>query len=95
LSPEGEEKVEKDINLVVVWAIGEQWKKRYAVTSPLDLDGDSGSFGFTPSCFPNLWSIFMIPMPFNRTTERRIPNKSAVKQFALHWWQGEVAGASS
>jgi len=35
---ENEEKIERHINLVVAWDIGEQWKKRYAVTSLLDLE---------------------------------------------------------
>ena len=34
---ENEEKTEAHVNLVVAWVIGEQWKKRYAVTSLLDL----------------------------------------------------------
>jgi len=35
---ENEEKTESHIDLVVAWDIGEQWKKRYAVTSLLDLE---------------------------------------------------------
>jgi hypothetical protein len=34
---ETEEKNERDINLVVAWDIGSEWKKRYNVTSLLDL----------------------------------------------------------
>lgn len=34
---ENGEKSEKDISLVVAWEIGSEWKKRYQVTSLLDL----------------------------------------------------------
>lgn len=35
---ENEEKNERDINLLVAWEIGDEWQRRYAVTSLLDLD---------------------------------------------------------
>jgi hypothetical protein len=35
---ENEEKYESDVDLVVVWEAGSEWKKRYSITSLLDLD---------------------------------------------------------
>jgi len=35
---ESQEKNEADINMVVAWDIGTEWKKRYSVTSLLDID---------------------------------------------------------
>jgi hypothetical protein len=35
---ESEEKAERDIDLVVAWTIGKEWKRRYTVTSTLDLE---------------------------------------------------------
>jgi hypothetical protein len=35
---ENQEKNESDVNLVVAWEIGSEWKRRYAVTSLLDVN---------------------------------------------------------
>ena len=35
---EAEEKTEGDVDLVVAWEIGSEWRRRYTVTSLLDLD---------------------------------------------------------
>jgi hypothetical protein len=35
---ENEEKTERDIFLTVAWEIGDEWKRRYSVTSLLNLD---------------------------------------------------------
>jgi hypothetical protein len=35
---ENQEKNESDVNLVVAWDIGSEWKRRYALTSLLDVN---------------------------------------------------------
>lgn len=35
---ENEDKFEKDVNLVIAWELGEEWKRNYEITSLLDLE---------------------------------------------------------